>query len=279
MVRTVASRRRKASAPGSFTSARRSAGAHAGVLRARSRRLLLVFGLAALSLAAGPAAATANDQALTEDRFETLNRVIFYANGVLDLVLIRPSAMTYKRLTPRLVRTGLNNAFSNMGEPTVAVNDALQGHGKKMVHTVSRLAMNSTLGLAGLLDVARRVGLAHHDNDFGITLAHYGVRSGPYLVLPILGPSTLRDAVGLGINVAIDPLVYIRYPQSTAVTAARAVDVALVERANADPEIKLITASATDDYAAIRSLYLQSRAAEVSGGRIDLRQLPDFGDP
>jgi phospholipid-binding lipoprotein MlaA len=205
--------------------------------------------------------------------------VIFYANGALDFVLIRPAAMSYRRLTPRPLRTGLNNAFSNMGEPTVAVNDVLQGHGKKAVRTVGRFAMNSTVGVAGLFDVAHRAGLAHHDNDFGITLAHYGVRAGPYLVLPILGPSTLRDAVGYGANIAIDPFTYIRYPQSTAVTVARAVDVALVERAEVDPAIKSITASATDDYAAIRSSYLQNRAAQISGGKLDVNQLPNFGDP
>ncbi|WP_158912536.1 VacJ family lipoprotein [Caulobacter sp. S45] len=241
------------------------------------RRLFLLCWFASIGLSAGPAAAkTALDEASAPDRFEKVNRVVFYANGALDFIVIRPAAMTYKRVTPRPIRTGLRNAFSNMGEPTVAINDVLQGHGKKAVRTVGRFAMNSTVGVAGLFDVAQGAGLKHHDNDFGITLAHHGVRSGPYLFLPVLGPATVRDAAGFAITIGIDPFTYLRFPQSTPVIVSRIVETALDERATEDPEIKAIMAQATDVYASIRSLYLQNREAQISGGKIDPGQLPDF---
>jgi phospholipid-binding lipoprotein MlaA len=252
----------------------------AGAPNTGLRKRLLLGGLASIWLCAGPAlAATATDEASAPDRFEKFNRMVFYANGALDFVLIRPAAMTYTRLTPRPIRTGLRNGFSNMGEPTVALNDALQGHGKNAVRTIGRFAMNSTLGVAGLFDVAHGAGLAHHDNDFGITLARRGVKSGPYLFLPILGPATLRDAVGYGVNIAIDPFTYLRFPQSTAVTVSRQVETALSERAAADPSIKVITATSVDIYASIRSYYLQNREAQITNGKIELDRLPDFNDP
>ncbi|MGC1300813.1 MAG: VacJ family lipoprotein [Caulobacteraceae bacterium] len=252
----------------------------AGAARIRNRGLLIAGGLASVWLLAGPAiAATATDEATAPDRFEKVNRVVFYANGALDFIVIRPAAMTYKRLAPRPIRTGLRNAFSNMGEPTIALNDALQGHGKKAVRTVGRFAVNSTAGVAGLFDVAHGVGLDHHDNDFGITLARHGVVSGPYLFLPVLGPATVRDAAGYAINIAIDPFTYLRFQQSTAVTVARQVETALNERAEEDPDIKALTASATDIYASIRSGYLQAREAQITGGQIDANHLPDMDDP
>ena len=242
--------------------------------------LLLAGGVLALSLTAQSAtAATAHDEATAPDPFEKLNRVVFYANGALDFLVIRPAAMTYKRLTPRFIRTGLHNAFTNMSEPTVIMNDALQGHGKKAARTLGRFALNSTAGLGGLLDVAAQSGLKHHDNDFGITLARWGAHSGPYIFIPILGPATVRDAVGALVNIGLDPFTYTRFPHSEIVYVGRSVETGLDQRAASDKDIKAITATATDDYASIRSYFLQSREADITGEKTDIKALPDFGDP
>ena len=249
--------------------------------RSRMKMGFLIAGsLLAISLSAQPAsAATAHDEATAPDPFEKLNRVVFYANGALDFLVVRPAAMTYKRLMPRFIRTGLHNAFSNMSEPAILLNDALQGHGKKAAKTLGRFAVNSTVGVGGVFDVASRSGLTHHDNDFGITLARWGVHSGPYIFIPILGPATVRDGVGDLVNIGIDPFTYARFPHSEVVYVGRSVETGLDQRAASDKDIKAITATATDDYASIRSYFLQSREADITGKKADLKTLPDFDDP
>ncbi len=246
----------------------------------RGKTALLALPLAAALLAAGPAgAATMHDEATAKDPFEKVNRGLFFVNGGLDIAIVRPASMTYKRVMPRLIRTGLHNAFSNMGEPTVAMNDILQGHGKNAVHTVARLAENSTLGLGGLFDVASKTGLPHHDNDFGITLAKRGVPAGPYLFLPVLGPATTRDAVGYVLTIALDPFTYIRYPGSSPIDYGRFVGTVFEQRADADKGIKAIVATSTDVYASFRSAYLQNREAQITGNKVDVNTLPSFGPP
>jgi phospholipid-binding lipoprotein MlaA len=204
--------------------------------------------------------------------------VFFGINQVLDRLIIRPAAIGYKRIMPRPIRKGLANAISNLGEPAVAVNDILQGHGTKAFKTLTRFVGDSTFGLAGLIDVATPAGLAHHANDFGLTLARWGVGPGPYLVAPVLGPTTLRDAAGGVAGLALDPLVYARYPGAEAVGVTSVIAGGLQTRGDADRDLKALYASATDPYASIRSYYLQNREAQINGGKIQLQDLPSFGD-
>ncbi|MHB8286198.1 MAG: MlaA family lipoprotein [Caulobacteraceae bacterium] len=247
-------------------------------LGAKTCAALFALPVALLALAGPASAKTATDEATAKDPFEKVNRGLFLANGGLDIVVIRPASMTYKRVMPRLIRTGLHNAFSNMGEPTVAMNDILQGHGKKAVVSIGRLAVNSTVGLGGLLDVASRNGLPHHDNDFGITLAKRGFPAGPYLFLPLLGPATTRDAAGYLLAIGLDPFTYLRFPGSTPIEYGKFVGIAFEQRADADKAIKAITATSTDDYASFRSAYLQNREAQITGGQVDVQSLPTFDD-
>jgi len=250
-----------------------------GVRAGGRAAILMAAAVAVTGLAAAPAFAnTAQDEASAPDPYEKMNRVFFYANGALDFLVIRPVSIGYKRIMPRPIRTGLRNAFSNMGEPTVAMNDIFQGHGKKAVHTVARLAMNSTVGLGGLIDVASVNGLPHHDNDFGITLAKRGVHSGAYLFLPVIGPGTVRDAVGYLVNIGLDPFTYVRFTGSTPLGYARFVGRGLDERASSDKNIKTIMASSTDPYASIRSYYLQNREGQIAGGKVDINALPSFDE-
>lgn len=241
--------------------------------KGRARVVVLAVCAAAI-LAPIPASAA------TSDPFEPMNRALFGVHEKLDHYLIRPMAMVYERLLPKIVRKGLTHVFGNLGEPAVFVNDVLQGHPKAATHTLTRFVGNSTFGVLGLFDVATPAGLPHHDNDFGITLARWGVGPGPYLFIPVAGPFTVRDGVGEAVGLALNPLIYLRYAGDKSVAAATTIATGLQTRIDVDQDLRALYASATDPYASFRSFYLQNRESLINGGRIDLDTLPDFGpDP
>jgi phospholipid-binding lipoprotein MlaA len=132
----------------------------------------------------------------TQDPWEGFNRKIYAFNDVLDRNVARPVAHTYVRAMPAPARSGIHNVITNIDEPVTVVNDALQGKLKQTLQDLGRFVINSTVGILGWFDVAQHVGLPHHDEDLGQTLAVWGVSSGPYLVIPIIGPSSVRDAGG-----------------------------------------------------------------------------------
>jgi len=245
--------------------------------RRRDHNLALACAVA-LSFAPGlkGGAAFARTPSVNADPLEGANRAFFAFNQCLDHILIRPAAMTYQRVLPNPVRQGLRNAASNLGEPSVAVNDILQGRGSRGLKSAARFAINSTVGVFGLFDLARRAGLSHHPNDFGITLARFGVTAGPYLVIPVAGPNTVRDALGNLADLALNPLAYARYTGDKAVGITSVVSAGLDTRAEADQSLKALEASATDPYASLRSFWLQNREAQITGGKINLDALPDF---
>lgn len=224
------------------------------------------------------APASAIETGANPDPWEGTNRKLFGIYQGLDRTAIRPSAIFYKRATPRPIRTGLHNAFSNLGEPVIFINDVLQVRFKDAGTTLGRFALNSTIGLAGLLDPATDAGLEYHANGFGTTLGRYGTPAGPYLFIPILGPSDVRDAIGSGIDALTDPLTWINFSGRTGLGIGRGVIGGLDARANADPQLKVIYSTATDPYASIRSLYLQNRQSQITGGQVDVNALPSFGD-
>ena len=130
------------------------------------------------------------------DPLESTNRALHNFNQAIDQTAFKPIAKIYRKRLPLPVRLSVNNFFRNLGEPTTIVNDILQGKGRQAVNDGGRFAINTTLGLLGLLDLATPLGLPYHTEDYGQTLARWGVPAGPYLVLPIFGPSNVRDAVG-----------------------------------------------------------------------------------
>jgi phospholipid-binding lipoprotein MlaA len=134
------------------------------------------------------------------DPLEPLNRATYRFNDVIDRNIAQPVARTYNRVVPRPVRTGVDNVFSNLGDFTVMLNDFAQLRVTNGMNDLMRFAVNSTFGIFGLLDIATPAGIPKRHQDFGLTLAHYGVPSGPYLVLPLFGPSTFRDTAGLGVD-------------------------------------------------------------------------------
>ena len=160
--------------------------------------------------AARSSGATLPEQHAISDPFEGLNRATHGVNQIIDQSVFKPAAKIYQRRLPQPLRLTIRNFFQNLGEPTTIVNDLLQGRGGRAVTSGARFAINTTLGLFGLMDLATTLGFPRHQEDYGQTLALWGVPSGPYLVLPVLGPSNVRDLVGkLPALFLTDPLLLI----------------------------------------------------------------------
>ena len=197
------------------------------------------------------------------DPWERMNRVTYRFNDALDRTIAKPVARGYRKITPQAVQTGLGNFFDNLSYPVVMVNDLLQGQFKAFASDTGRLLLNTTVGIGGLLDPATAAGLDKNDRDFGQTLGKWGLRTGPYLVIPFLGPSDMRDAVGKVGDIYSDPRHYIRNNYvSWGLWGLGAVDTR-ARLLEADAAIS----GAYDPYAFIRSAYLQHRDFKVQGGQ------------
>ena len=145
------------------------------------------------------------------DPLEPTNRRLFAVNEALDHNVLHPVASGYKDVTPAPVRSHVHNVLSNLGNPAQFTNDVLQGKPRKAGNTFMRLVLNTTVGVGGVFDVATGLGFPDHDTDFGLTLAIWGVPNGPFLFLPVLGPSSPRDGAGYGINTTLDPLTWLSF--------------------------------------------------------------------
>ena len=194
------------------------------------------------------------------DPLEAINRPIFELNLTLDRWVLRPIARIYIETVPEPGRNGIANALDNIKSPVVFANDLLQGELSRAGATFGRFFINTIFGLGGLIDTAEYLGLPGHDEDFGQTLATYGVGGYPYLVLPLLGPSNPRDAVGFGVDTVLDPVTHLA---STEVGAVRT-GVGLVSaRAAILNETEALEETSIDFYAAVRSFYYQNRDFEI----------------
>lgn len=200
------------------------------------------------------------------DPLEGFNRTMFSIHQFLDRIAFRPLAMLYKTVVPKPLRTGIRHVFSNVGEPLVFANDVLQLKPKRAIKTVGRFLVNSTIGIGGVLDVAktREFNLPHHDNNFGTTLGHYGLGPGPYIFLPLVGPSDFRD-FGAGIAQGQTYAFTIGTPFDRAeYRVSEAVLTGLDMRVEADGALKALLGGAIDPYATLRSAYLQDRAVSIA---------------
>lgn len=211
----------------------------------------------AIALLALSACSTNN----ADDPLESYNRGMFAANEAVDTVLLRPVAQGYRYITPEGVRWRVRNVSDNLYEPVSMVNSILQGDLTQGIKTFWRFVINSTVGLGGMHDVAATAGLAPRREDLGQTLATWGVGSGPYIVLPILGPSNLRDTTGKIGDWFLDPMTYAVDDTGTMI-AIRAGQ-GLVERERYLDPIDDIYASSLDPYASFKSIYEQRRDAEI----------------
>jgi phospholipid-binding lipoprotein MlaA len=198
------------------------------------------------------------------DPFERFNRTMFRFNDKVDQYALKPVATVYKRVLPSFVQTGVYNFFGNLGDVWTAVNNLLQGRVADGVSDVMRFAVNTTFGLGGLLDISSEAGMQKHRQDFGATLGVWGVQSGPYVVLPLLGSSTMRDSVALPVDFAGDPWSYVNPDPTRYIGAAlRVIDM----RAGVLDASNLIEDAALDRYEFIRDAYLQRRAGKISSNR------------
>jgi phospholipid-binding lipoprotein MlaA len=203
-------------------------------------------------------------QDVENDPLEPVNRAIFEFNRVLDGLILEPAAIMYRAVTPQFVRDGVDNFLDNLRTPVVLANDLLQGEFARAEKTLGRFMLNTILGFGGLIDVGGRVGMPErHREDFGQTLAVYGVGEGPYLVLPLLGPSNPRDAVGFVVDFAFDPMFFLA---PSDVGYGRFGADALVFREQNIETIDEFERSSLDLYAATRTLVRQLRANEIRNG-------------
>ena len=211
------------------------------------------------------------------DPWERQNRRNYAIEGVLDRRVIGPASRLYHKLTPGLIGRGIHNVLVNLSEPVVTINDVLQLRFKKAGVSALRFVTNSTLGLLGLFDPASRAGLMHHDNEFGVTLGRYGVTSGPYLYVPLVGPSTARDLVGGGVDFLMNPLFWLTYANRPEIGAAQVTVGGLDTRVMTEGQLNALLSGAIDPYATLRSVYLQNKKSEVSGDEVP-HDLPSFDE-
>ncbi|MBD8709538.1 VacJ family lipoprotein [Pseudomonas sp. CFBP 13711] len=210
------------------------------------------------SLAVAPMAANAAD----EDPWEGVNRAIFRFNDTVDTYALKPIAQGYEFITPQFLEDGIHNMFKNVGEVTNFANDVLQAKPEAAGVDTARLIFNTTFGLLGFFDVGTKMGLQRNDEDFGQTLGHWGVASGPFVMLPLFGPSTVRDAFAKYPDTYTQPWRYIDHVP----TRNTALGVSLVDtRASLLSAEKLING---DKYIFIRNAYLQNREFKVKNGKV-----------
>lgn len=229
--------------------------------------------LAGSILAGCASVPSANDpEALAEyqevnDPIEPLNRVVFEFNRGLDTMLLRPAATFYKAMIPPPIQNLVHNFLNNLKAPVILLNDLLQGETARAGDTAARFAINTTVGVLGLGDPATDMGYARHGEDFGQTLGVWGSAEGPYLVLPILGPSNPRDVVGKVVDVLTDPIWH--YAQNTDreyIPNQRFVADGINFRARNMEDIDDLERTSLDYYAAVRDLYRQIRTNEIRNG-------------
>ena len=259
------------------------------VIRRHGKTILrrLILALAAVSALSSATAAQAQapvspppsdtGPGATSDPWEKLNRGVFLVSGALDIFAIRPVAVFYKRVTPRPARVGVHNVIDNLNQPVVFANQVLQLRPKRAASTFGRFAMNTGLGFGGVFDLASGAGLPSRPTNFGQTLGRYGVGTGPYVFLPVAGPSSVRDATGKIVDIFLDPFTWINYGGREYFTGSRIVLGGVDARSAADPTLKYIQKTSTDPYATLRSAYQQNASFMENGGKVDVKSLPDFG--
>lgn len=238
--------------------------------------LVSVASTALCGCASDQTSAQTSEAQAANDPYEATNRQIFDFDEKFDHAILKPTAEAYNSVVPEPARDGIHNFLTNLNLPIVFANDVLQGDLDHAGKTFGRFGLNSTFGIGGLLDWATGADLPYRENDFGLTLASYGVGEGPYMVLPFLGPDPPRDAAGQVADIFLDPTTYIslrshfwwgagRYALNTIDVRARNID-----------SLEGIERSSVDLYASVRSLYRQHRRAQEHDGKPDVQDLPNL---
>lgn len=218
--------------------------------------------LSLVAIFSGCAATSATNNHVLSDPLEPMNRAVFRFNDELDKIVIQPVARAYRAVLPTGLRNVVSNVFSNVGEVFNIANNLLQGKPVETAESFMRFTINTVFGLGGTMDIATLMHLNAHKQDFGVTLGVWGIPTGPYLVLPLLGPSSLRDTVGTAAHFIVDPVNnYSNVPVRNTASGVRLVNA----RANLLDAGKLLDAAALDKYSFVRDAYLQRRNYQVKG--------------
>lgn len=220
-----------------------------------------------------------------QDPYEGFNRQVFLFNGGVSKYALVPTAKAYEAVTPKFARDRVGNVLGNFSSPVTLTNDVLQAKPARASDTLFRLVINSTIGIGGLWDAADYFGLPRHTEDFGQTLGVWGVESGPYLILPFLGPSNPRDILGRGADYAFDPLTWTEFSGLPNLDDDIATTRAVLGGANGSiglvEQLEALNQQA-EPYIAMRRIYISQRAAAINDGKIDeesaFDDLPDFDE-
>lgn len=238
-----------------------------------SRRLLIgVLAIGCAWLAGGCATRPADPEARAEfdkvnDPGEPTNRAVFGFNQTFDRSVFKPVAQAYQDNVPGGVRRGVHNFLTNLDEPLVGFNDLLQGNGSRWWIITQRFMVNTTLGVGGIFDVATDWGLPHHDADFGQTFGVWGMGEGPYITLPIFGPSNARDTVGLVLSAAANPLTWMSGTPALAAGFSRGATQGIDERGRNIEALDDLERNSLDFYATLRSVYRQRRNGMIESAK------------
>jgi phospholipid-binding lipoprotein MlaA len=251
------------------------------MIKAPSRFLILflcaflVLGTAGCAHSVDPKEGT---KAGISDPLEPVNRGVFAVNNALDKVLFDPICRVYNALLPDFARAGVHNFMRNLSSPILVGNELLQGDVRQAGVSTARFVINTTAGIGGLMDPAASVGLQYRDADFGQTLGVWGVGSGPYLVIPVLGPSSLRDAAGTAVDSYADPVRFWAYNTHHRWVYYTKVGVDFVDqRSRIMKPMNDLRNNSLDYYAAVRSAYAQERRAMVHHKKPESVDIPDYG--
>ena len=237
----------------------------------------LTLAFCGLSLAACATTPPSPDALASNDPYEKTNRDMLDLNGKIDRYIVVPSVAVYFVLVPEAGRRGVHNFLGNLSLPTIFVNDIMQGEFGRGAQSAERFIINTGFGFGGFFDPARKFGIPAHGEDFGQTLAVWGVGEGPYLVLPFFGPSNPRDATGLVVDATMDPTNFIRFKQHLWWSGGRLYFTFLDLKGQTYQTIQGIQRSSVDYYTGLRSLYRQLRASDIRNGRAETKDdLPDF---
>lgn len=243
----------------------------------------MAFAVALLAAASACAPVPKDPEALqaykeANDPIEPLNRKIFAFNKGLDDAIMKPVAKAYRSTIPAFARDSIRNFLNNVNSHRTFVNDVLQGEPGRAAETAMRFFVNTTLGFFGFFDVAGQWGLERHTEDFGQTLAVWGAGEGPYLMLPLLGPSNVRDTAGRVVDKFMDPLTYVapnNIEYTIASTTSLIVDV-VDSRSRVIEELEDLERNSLDLYATIRSLYRQNRNSKITQGKPGTLPAPEI---
>jgi phospholipid-binding lipoprotein MlaA len=247
-------------------------------MRRAAPRLITLCCLAALALSACATRPPASEpEARAEfdannDPLEPLNRGLYFVHDGLDTLVLRPAAEMYRLFLPPIIRTSIANALANLRSPVILANDLLQGETARARVTIERFAINTTLGIGGILDPATDMGRPRHTEDFGQTLAVWGVGEGFYLFVPGLGPSSLRDTLGFGVDILLDPLFWLSLGSGStlrALVVTRSTTTPISQREALIETVDRVRRDSLDPYATFRSGWRQQRQREIRNGRTE----------